>query len=181
MLDFLFNIFMAIILSAFWLTIIYIIIKGIWILLQCLLFRKDLRILISNDKLIKFIRNAKLIQTNSAVQVISKSVLSSRRNKVISVAIVAIVLIGGFKYLNNPERKAWKYTQEIIKSEIDHPSSADFGSMSDARIIYQGNNTWRVDGVLKAKDVVGKMVEAPYSVTFDITDNGYKLVSTSLR
>ena len=93
----------------------------------------------------------------------------------IVIAIVIGFIISLLPFGRSKETDAWICAKDLVESELLYdPSSAKFGSQSDATIVDMGDGKWSVTGTVEAKNAYGTYVKKTFRATFTLTDGGYK-------
>lgn len=69
---------------------------------------------------------------------------------------------------------AWVCAQNIVKSNLKSPSTANFCSYPDATITHLGNGEYKVTGWVEAQNSLGATLRQNFVVTYTATEKGYK-------
>lgn len=77
------------------------------------------------------------------------------------------------------DAEAWSCAQDIVRSKLKSPSTADFCSFTDCTVIHEGNGHYKVTGWVDAQNALGAVVREYFTVTYTATEDGYKNGSVS--
>lgn len=79
----------------------------------------------------------------------------------------------------NKESNAWICAKHVVEEELKSPSTAKFCSYPDAKITDMGDNRYKVEGYVDAKNSFGAEIRTDFTVTLTLTKSGYKDESCS--